>query len=164
MFERFCQVQPDVDILFVKLTAQLGDWLHQKKHPTHNMSLQLEISFKAYLFCNILNVDLYIDALITELFQFCLFVSQTRGGGILWNVFVPVLRERWGNSSSGGSKWGLPWGLLCGTNGRRKECVMPCHSCYIYRIWRSKEVGGSHNLGWQCNVQGGEGAICNTAM
>ena len=47
------------------------------------MSLQLEISFKAYLFCNILNVDLYIDALITELFQFSLFVSQTRGEGIL---------------------------------------------------------------------------------
>ena len=62
-----------------------------------------------------------------------------------------------GNSSSGESKWRLPWGLLCETSGRRKLCMIPCHSCYIYRIWRSKEVGGSHNLGWQCKVQGGGG-------
>ena len=52
--------------------------------------------------------------------------------------------------------------------------MTPCHSCYIYRIWRSKEVGGSHNLGWQCKVQGGGGggnfygewefSACNTAV
>ena len=35
----------------------------------------------------------------------------------------------------GGSKWGLPWGLLCGTS------MIPCHSCHIYGIWRSKGIG-----------------------
>ena len=41
-----------------------------------------------------------------------------------------------------GSKWGLPWGLLCGTSGRRKLSTVSSHSCHIYGIWRSKEVGG----------------------
>ena len=27
-------------------------------------------------------------------------------------------------------------------SGRRKLCMVPCHSCYIYEIWRSKEVEG----------------------
>ena len=38
----------------------------------------------------------------------------------------------------GGSNWGLPWGLLCGTSGNRKLCMVPCH------IW-----------GWQCKPQEG---------
>ena len=24
--------------------------------------------------------------------------------------------------------------------------MLPCHSCYIYRTWRSKELGGSKSL------------------
>ena len=39
------------------------------------------------------------------------------------------------------SAWGSKLGLLCGTSGRRKLCMMPCHSCHIYGIWKSKEVG-----------------------
>ena len=55
-----------------------------------------------------------------------------------------------------GSKWGLPWDLLYATSGRRKLCIMPCHSFHIYRAWRSKEVRGSHHLGWHCKLQGAD--------
>ena len=46
---------------------------------------------------------------------------------------------------------GLPWGFLCGTSGRKDQCIVPCHSCHIYGIWtsRSKKVWGmlkSHQL------------------
>ena len=58
-----------------------------------------------------------------------------------------------------GSKWELPWGLLCGTSRRRKLCMVPCRNCHIYGIWRSKKVektlkSSSHHLGWQCKPQG----------
>ena len=53
------------------------------------MSQGLGISF---LF-NILNGDLYIDAVITELFQICLVVSQTLGEGAILNVFKCIVRE-----------------------------------------------------------------------
>ena len=51
-----------------------------------------------------------------------------------------------------GGMWGLPWGLLCGTSGRKDLCMVPCHSCHIYEIStsRSKKVWGmlkSHQLG-----------------
>ena len=41
-----------------------------------------------------------------------------------------------------GGMWGLPWGLLCGTSGRKDLCMVPCHSCHIYGIWisRSKKM------------------------
>ena len=39
-------------------------------------------------------------------------------------------------SSAWGSKWVLPWGLLCRTSGKRKLCMVPCHICHIYGIWR----------------------------
>ena len=29
----------------------------------------------------------------------------------------------------------------CGICGRTKLCMVPCHSCAIYGIWGSKEVG-----------------------
>ena len=52
-----------------------------------------------------------------------------------------VCRENVGRASSAwgsksGQSWG--WGLLCGTSGRRKLCMVPCHS-YTYGIWRRKE-------------------------
>ena len=28
-----------------------------------------------------------------------------------------------------------------GAWGRRKLCMVPCHSCNVFRTWRSKEVG-----------------------
>ena len=40
----------------------------------------------------------------------------------------------------GGGKWQISWGLLCGTWGRGKLCMMPWQICHIYGIWRSKEV------------------------
>ena len=40
---------------------------------------------------------------------------------------------------------------------------MPCHSCYIYGIWRSKELGGGFKVVWweakRGKPQRGEGAI-----
>ena len=54
------------------------------------------------------------------------------------------LLVRWGKagrvSSGWRSKWGLPWGLLCETSCWSKLCMVPCHSCHIYGIWRSREV------------------------
>ena len=39
------------------------------------------------------------------------------------------------------SKWiALRTSLPGGTGGKRKLCLMPYYSCYIYLTWRSKEV------------------------
>ena len=59
-----------------------------------------------------------------------------------------------------GRMWELPWGLLCGTSGRKELCMVPCHSCQIYGIWtsRSKKVWGmlkSHQLGVAMQVTKG---------
>ena len=35
---------------------------------------------------------------------------------------------------SGGASKELLRGLLCGTSGRRKLCMVPCRSCHIYGI------------------------------
>ena len=56
--------------------------------------------------------------------------------------------------------WGLPWGLLYGTSGRKELCMVPCHSCHLYGIWtsRSKKVCGmlkSHHLGVDMQVPKG---------
>ena len=61
--------------------------------------------------------------------------------------------------------WRLPWGLLGGISGRKDLCMVPCHSCHIYGIWksRSKKVWGClkvTNCGWWCKSQkGGGGAL-----
>ena len=78
--------------------------------------------------------------------------------------------------------WGLPWGLLCETSGRKDLCMVPCHSSHIYGIWtnRSKKVWGmlkSHQLGVVMQVTKGGGgggggsfhregrfSLCNTAV
>ena len=76
-------------------------------------------------------------------------------------------------SSVWGSKWGLLWGFLGGTSGRRKLCMMPCRSCHIYGIWRSKTV--EKTLKWSFgvavqatrrdNFYGKEGfSLCNTTV
>ena len=58
----------------------------------YNISQGLGISWKIF-FCNILNGDIYIDALITERFQICLDVSQALGESALQSIFVHVLRK-----------------------------------------------------------------------
>ena len=75
-----------------------------------------------------------------------------------------------------GGMWGLPWGFLCGTSGRKELCMVPCHSCHIYGIWtsRSKKVWGmlkSHQLGVVMQVtkggsfdRKGRFSLCNTAV
>ena len=76
-------------------------------------------------------------------------------------------------SSAWGSKWELPWGLLCGTSGRRKVCMVLCCSCHIYGIWRSKEVEKTLKLSFGVakqatkreNFYAKEGfSLCNTAV
>ena len=52
-----------------------------------------------------------------------------------------------------GGKWGLPWGLLCGTSGRRKLCMVLGYSCHFYGIWRSKEVGDASKLSFGVVIQ-----------
>ena len=47
----------------------------------------------------------------------------------------------WGNGGRVNSAWGSKWGLLCGTSGRRKLRMVPCHNFHIYGIWWSKKVG-----------------------
>ena len=91
------------------------------------------------------------------------------------NVLLVCKREV-GKLVHTGSMWGLPWGLLCGTSGRKDLCMVPCHSCHIYGIWtsRSKKVWGCLkviNWGWRCKSQKGgsfhrEGrfSLCNTAV
>ena len=64
-------------------------------------SLILIYFAKLAFFCNILNGDLYIDALITELFQMCLIVSHILGEGTLWNAFDGVMRRRLGRGGGG---------------------------------------------------------------
>ena len=56
-----------------------------------------------------------------------------------------------------GSKQGLPWGLLCGTSGRRKLCLMPCHSCHICGIWRSKRWGDALKSSFGVTMQATKG-------
>ena len=37
---------------------------------------------------------------------------------------------------------------LGGTKGRKKLCMLPCHSFYIYRTWKSKELGEFKVILW----------------
>ena len=72
--------------------------------------------------------------------------------------------------------WGMHWGLLCGTSGKKELCTVPCHSCHIYGIWtsRSSKVWGmlkSHQMGWRWKSQKGDSfhsegrfSQCNTAV
>ena len=52
-----------------------------------------------------------------------------------------VLRERWGASLAWrASEWPGKGVCLGRTGGRRKLCMVPCHSCRIYGAGSSKEV------------------------
>ena len=114
----------------------------------------------------------------TELFQVCLVVSQTLGEGALVQMFCWYVREKWR------SQFSL---MVCDdclkvcfvglVSGRKDLYMVPCHSCHIYGIWksRSKKVWwGCLKViiwGWQCKSQNGgsfhrEGrfSLCNTAV
>ena len=111
-FQRLCYVQLDLDILFVKLIAQIGDCIRNRGlHTLCTLCLRgWGFHAKHVFFCNILNGCLYIDASIAELFQICLVVSQTLEKGI--HVFVGVLRERQGSQFSlGGVRTALRFAL-----------------------------------------------------
>ena len=73
----------------------------------------------------------------------------------------------------GGASEDCFWGLLYGTSGRRKLCMVPCRSCHIYGNWRRKEVGKALKLSFGVAMQatrtrklcGNEGfSLCNTAV
>ena len=49
--------------------------------------------------------------------------------------------ETWEVSFAWGQLNSLPKRFALGYWGRRKLRMVPCHSCYIYGTWRSKEVG-----------------------
>ena len=74
-------VESDLDI-FVKLTVQIGYCIRKKTLSTlclRGWGFHTKLAF----FCNKLNGDLYIDALITEHFLICLVAAQTLGEGAL---------------------------------------------------------------------------------
>ena len=79
-FQILCHVQYDLEIS-VKLTVQIGDCI--RNIPSALCLRVWEFHAKPAFFCNLLNDDMYIDALITELFQICLVLSQSLGEGTL---------------------------------------------------------------------------------
>ena len=81
--------------------------------------------------------------------------GQFLGGKFNEGLFCMTWSDHHGKGRGvqlGGCKWGLPWSLLCGTTGMRKLCMVPCHICHIYEIWRN--IGGECFeviiWGWQC--------------
>ena len=110
-----------------------------------------------------MNGDFYIDVLITELFWI--------------GIFVGVSREKWGELVQSGGKWIVLQEGLPGTSvGGMKLCMVPCHSCHTYRIWRTKGLGddlkSSFKVATQATKRGeifwgkaGRGCSpCNTAV
>ena len=55
-------------------------------------------------------------------------MGQAPGEGALYEVFLSVLRERWRIRSS----WESSKKIFLRDWGRRKLCMMSCHSCHIY--------------------------------
>ena len=76
-FQRSCHVELDLDILFIKLTAQIGC---------------LFLFVMPVFICNILQ-----GASIMELFQICLVVSQNLGEDTLVQMFCWYVREKLGS-------------------------------------------------------------------
>ena len=131
-----CHIQPDLDILFVKLIPQIGDciWKTPSAHYTSRVG-----NFN-FFFSNIFNGDLYIDASITDLFWISLVVSQTLGVGTLVQISLLMFKGRGEGVSSA-----LGTNDDCVEVSFAGQCMVSCHSCHIYRIWRSrsKEVWGT---------------------
>ena len=81
----FPHVDPDLNILFEKLTAQIGGWIW-KTPPAHYTS---EVGdFVQSLSCFLIKAlkymsckDMYFNALIIGLFEICLIMGQTYGEG-----------------------------------------------------------------------------------
>ena len=76
-----------------------------------------------------------------------------------------------------GGIWGLPWGLPCGTSGRKELCMVPCHTCHIFMGFGqvgTQMFGGCLNViswGSRCRSKNGhsfhrEGRFsqCNNAV
>ena len=151
-------VQPDLDILFVTLTAEIEDRLHQKNTLCTLCLRGWRFYARLIFFCNILvlpscNSDSWRRYTLKCLC--CCVEGKVR-------ELVQL-----------GMKWGLPWGLLCGASGRRKLCMVPCHSCHTYGISRGKKVGDAlkslFRVAMQAtrreNVYGKDGfSLCNTAV
>ena len=49
----------------------------------------------------------------------------------------------------------LAKGFVLGDWGRRKVCMLACHSFHIYGTWRSKEGGGFKVIIWEGKTQRG---------
>ena len=140
-------------------TLQIGDRLYWKNTLCTLCFKDLGFHVKPIFFCNILVLPSRNSDSCRRYTLKCLCWCVQRKVGEL--------------VQTGGSKWGLPWGLLCGTSGRGKLCMVPCHSCHIYGIWRSKEVGDSLKSSFGVAMQatrkenfygkgdGGRGQKCN---
>ena len=142
VFKGCVVVNFDLDILFVKLTAQIG-YCFREIHSGNCVSGVAD--FMQCLFLILILVRcLYYGALL-DLFS-CKSDSCRRC--TCTNVFLECEGEL-GVLVQPGGVWGLPWGLLCRASGRKGLCTVPCHSFYIYGIWtsRRKKVSGMLKVG-----------------
>ena len=127
-----------INMLFGKLTPEIG--VEFEKHPLNIIPLGVGISCKACLFKYIYwwpalrcldyraSLDLpnyWSDAWRRYKSKGGSLVCQWRRGELVWPWGKWILWRR-----------GLPGGA-----GDMRKLMVPCHSCYIYGTWRSKELG-----------------------
>ena len=131
----------DINISFEELTPQIGGWIW-KKNPLYAMPKGLGISWKAYLLFSYCQWWLVLWCV-----NYIALSDLPSYGSDSWrhSLRYLLLCQGWGGElllSGKGSKWiAWPRRLSCGSGGRKKLCMLPCRSCHIYRIWRSKKVG-----------------------
>ena len=141
-----CHGQIDLDILFVKLTTQIGycNWKIPSAHCVSGVGDSMQCLFLFEISCKV--PQLHYRALLG--LPSC--ESDPWRRYTCTNVLL-VREGEVGELVQPGGMWGLPWSLLNGTGSGRKEvCMVPCHSCHMYGIWTksSFEGGdGSHKRG-----------------
>ena len=136
-FQRLFHLQPDLYILFVKLTAQIGDCIWKKTSAyyvwgvwnflqslsffliswmvTWTLMSPLQSSFTESSFQ--LQISVVVGKTLCRNKTLSLLILQGRGGG--------VSSALWASENC----FEVPFAGLC---------MVPCHWCHIYGIWRSR--------------------------
>ena len=125
--------------------------------------------------CVIFNSNILHGAPITDLLGLLSCKSDSWRRCTCSNVLL-VYEGEVGELLQPGAMWGLPWGLLYGTNVTKDLCMVPYYSCHIYGFGqaRAKRCGRclkSHQLGVTMQITKGgsfhrEGRfpLCNTVV